>query len=245
MAELTLVEAINDCFHVEFSRDENVLVMGEDVGRRRRRFRCHGGAARQVRPERAASTRRSPRPGSLGTAIGLCMARWRPVCEMQYDAFSYPALDQLITHVGRYRWRAGGKMGFPSRVRMPYGGVSARPSCTTILRRPTTCTPGVKVAIRRLRAPQKACSRRQFAITDPVIIFEPQAPLPVLAMRGESARGLDRRPSHSGRRARFVRERTGTLVAYGCMVPLRGAGRGCVRRRASAETLDIRSLKPL
>src|SRR4029453_2579770 len=50
------------------------------------------------------------------------MAGLRPVCELQYDAFSYPALDQLITHVGRYRWRTGGKMGFPLTVRMPYGG---------------------------------------------------------------------------------------------------------------------------
>src|SRR4051812_50008953 len=50
------------------------------------------------------------------------MAGWRPVCEMQYDAFSYPCLDQLINHVGRYRWRTGGKMEFPLVVRMPYGG---------------------------------------------------------------------------------------------------------------------------
>src|SRR2546428_7148036 len=50
------------------------------------------------------------------------MAGWRPVCVMQYDAFSYPCLDQLITHVGRYRWRTGGKMQFPLVVRLPYGG---------------------------------------------------------------------------------------------------------------------------
>ena len=55
----------------------------------------------------------------LGSAVGLCMAGWRPVCEMQYDAFSYPALDQLINHVGRYRWRTRGGMSFPLTIRMP------------------------------------------------------------------------------------------------------------------------------
>ena len=63
----------------------------------------------------AASTRRSSEAGILGAAVGLCMAGWRPVVEMQYDAFSYPCLDQLITHVGRYRWRTGGADGLPAR----------------------------------------------------------------------------------------------------------------------------------
>src|SRR4026208_1430536 len=58
--------------------------------------------------------------GILGAAVGLCMAGWRPVAEMQYDAFSYPCLDQLITHVGRYRWRTGGREGLPLRARVAH-----------------------------------------------------------------------------------------------------------------------------
>src|SRR2546423_4269568 len=84
----------------------------------------------------------------LGAAVGLCMAGFRPVCEMQYDAFSYPCLDQLITHVGRYRWRTGGKMAFPPVVRMPYGGGGKAPQLHDDS--PQTYyvhTPGGKVAI--------------------------------------------------------------------------------------------------
>ena len=68
------------------------------------------------------------------------MAGWRPVCEMQYESFSYPCLDQLITHVGRYRWRTGGAMEFPLTIRMPTGGGVRRQSSTRTRRRPTTST---------------------------------------------------------------------------------------------------------
>ena len=121
MSELTLVEAINDCFHVELARDENVMVMGEDVGRAGGVFRATAGLRDKFGPDRCVDTPLAE-AGIMGTAVGLCMAGFRPVCEMQYDAFSYPSLDQLITHVGRYRWRTGGKMEFPLTVRMPYGG---------------------------------------------------------------------------------------------------------------------------
>ncbi len=98
MAELTLVEAINDCFHVELERDESVMVMGEDVGRAGGVFRATAGLRDRFGPDRCVDTPLAE-AGIMGTAVGLCMAGWRPVCEMQYDAFSYPALDQLITPV--------------------------------------------------------------------------------------------------------------------------------------------------
>src|SRR5439155_1261732 len=84
------------------------------------RYEAYLRRAGVLNDELAESTRAEA--GILGTAVGLCMAGWRPVCEMQYDAFSYPCLDQLITHVGRYRWRTQGGMEFPLVVRMPYGG---------------------------------------------------------------------------------------------------------------------------
>ena len=121
MAELTLVEAVNDAFHVELERDPDVMVMGEDVGRAGGVFRATAGLRDRFGPDRCVDTPLAE-AGILGAAVGLCMAGWRPVCEMQYDAFSYPCLDQLITHVGRYRWRTGGTMEFPLVVRMPYGG---------------------------------------------------------------------------------------------------------------------------
>ncbi len=89
MAELSIVEAINDAFHVELERDETVMVMGEDVGRAGGVFRATAGLRDKFGPDRCFDTPLAE-AGILGTAVGLCMAGWRPVCEMQYDAFSYP-----------------------------------------------------------------------------------------------------------------------------------------------------------
>ena len=92
------------------------------------------------------------------------MAGWRPVCEMQYDAFSYPCLDQLITHVGRYRWRTGGAMEFPVTIRMPYGGGVRAPELHDDSPEAYYVhTPGVKVAIRRRLRTRRACSPRRSA----------------------------------------------------------------------------------
>ena len=111
-----MIEAINDCFHTELARDDSVLVMGEDVGRSGGVFRATAGLQERFGVDRCVDTPLAE-AGMLGAAVGLCMAGWRPICEMQYDAFAYPCLDQLITHVGRYHWRTGGGMEFPP----PYG----------------------------------------------------------------------------------------------------------------------------
>src|SRR4249919_1502518 len=93
VAELTLVEAINDAFHVELGRDPNVMVMGEDVGRAGGVFRATAGLRDRFGSDRCVDMPLAE-AGILGSAVCLCMAGWRPVCEMQYDAFSYPCLDQ-------------------------------------------------------------------------------------------------------------------------------------------------------
>src|SRR5205823_11115992 len=117
VAELTLVEAVNDALHTELERDDDVMVLGEDVGRAGGVFRATAGLRERFGPDRCVDTPLAE-AGLLGGAVGLCMAGWRPVVEMQYDAFSYPCLDQLITHVGRYHWRTGGAMQFPPTIRM-------------------------------------------------------------------------------------------------------------------------------
>src|SRR6266481_3616223 len=142
-----MIEAINDAFHTELARDDSVLVMGEDVGRSGGVFRATAGLRDRFGPDRCVDTPLAE-AGILGTAVGLCMAGWRPVCEMQYDAFSYPCLDQLINHVGRYRWRTRGGMEFPLVVRMPYGGGVRAPELHDDSPEAYYVhTPGVKVAI--------------------------------------------------------------------------------------------------
>ncbi len=89
MSERLLVEAVNEALHVEMERDASVLVIGEDVGRLGGVFRATAGLQERFGADRCVDTPLAE-AGILGTAIGLCMAGWRPVCEMQYDAFSYP-----------------------------------------------------------------------------------------------------------------------------------------------------------
>jgi pyruvate dehydrogenase E1 component beta subunit len=239
--ELTLVEAVNDCLHHELERDDSVLVMGEDVGRAGGVFRATAGLRDRFGPDRCVDTPLAE-AGILGTAVGLCMAGWRPVVEMQYDAFSYPCLDQLITHVGRYRWRTRGGMEFPITIRMPYGGGVRAPELHDDS--PETYyvhTPGIKVAIPSTAADAKGLLAAAIRDPDPVVIFEPK--LHYRTLRGEVPEGDHVVPLGE---ARTVREGDDvTLVAYGSMVPLCEAAIDALDGEASVELLDIRSLKPL
>jgi pyruvate/2-oxoglutarate/acetoin dehydrogenase E1 component len=241
LADLLMVEAINDAFHVELDRDDSVMVLGEDVGRAGGVFRATAGLRERFGADRCVDTPLAE-AGILGTAVGLCMAGWRPVTEMQYDAFSYPCLDQLITHVGRYRWRTGGGMEFPLVVRMPYGGGVRAPELHDDS--PETYyvhTPGVKVAIPSTPADAKGLLAAAIRDPDPVVIFEPK-----LIYRSERAEVPDGDYVVPLGKARLAREGTDlTLVAYGAMVPLCERAAEELGDEASVEVLDLRSLKPL
>jgi pyruvate/2-oxoglutarate/acetoin dehydrogenase E1 component len=241
VAELTLVEAVNDAFHVELERDPNVLVMGEDVGRAGGVFRATAGLRDRFGHERCVDTPLAE-AGILGSAVGLCMAGWRPVCEMQYDAFSYPCLDQLITHVGRYRWRTGGAMAFPLVVRMPYGGGVRAPELHDDSPEAYYVhTPGVKVAIPSTPADAKGLLAAAIRDPDPVVVLEPK--LHYRTMRGEVPEGEHVVPLGEARVAREGDDLT--FVAYGAMVPVAEAAADALADEASVEVLDIRTLKPL
>jgi pyruvate dehydrogenase E1 component beta subunit len=241
VAERFLVEAVNDALHVELERDPSVLVMGEDVGRLGGVFRATAGLQERFGADRCVDTPLAE-AGILGTAVGLCMAGWRPVCEMQYDAFSYPALDQLINHVGRYRWRTRGKMSFPLVIRMPYGGGVRAPELHDDS--PETYyvhTPGVKVAIPSTPADAKGLIAAAIRDPDPVVVFEPK--LIYRTARGEAPGGEHVVPLG---KARLAREGSDvTLVAYGAMVPLAERAADALAGEAACEVLDLRTLKPL
>jgi pyruvate/2-oxoglutarate/acetoin dehydrogenase E1 component len=241
MAELFMVEAINDAFHVELERDDSVMVLGEDVGRAGGVFRATAGLRERFGENRCVDTPLAE-AGILGSAVGLCMAGWRPVCEMQYDAFSYPCLDQLITHVGRYRWRTGGKMEFPLVVRMPYGGGVRAPELHDDS--PETYyvhTPGVKVAIPSTAADAKGLLAAAIRDPDPVVVLEPK--LIYRAEKQEVPEGDHVVPLGQ---ARLARDGTDvTFVAYGAMVPVCERAADELQGEASVEVLDLRSLRPL
>src|SRR5437660_5439280 len=240
LAELLMVEAINDAFHVELARDDDVLVMGEDVGRAGGVFRATAGLRDKFGPDRCVDTPLAE-AGIMGTAVGLCMAGFRPVCEMQYDAFSYPSLDQLITHVGRYRWRTRGKMSFPLVVRMPYGGGVRAPELHDDSPEAYYVhTPGVKVAIPSNPSDAKGLLASAIRDPDPVIVLEPK--LHYRTLKGDVPEGEHVVPLGKARLAREGNDVT--LVAYGSMVPLCETAADALDG-VSVELLDIRSLKPL
>lgn len=237
--DLFLVEAVNEALHEEMARDASVLVMGQDVGRVGGVFRATAGLRDRFGAERCVDTPLAE-AGILGTAIGLCMAGWRPVCEMQYDAFSYPCLDQLITHVGRYRWRTRGAMSFPLVIRMPYGGGVRAPELHDDS--PETYyvhTPGVKVVVPATPADAKGLLASAIRDPDPVVVLEPK--LIYRSAREAVPEGHHVVPLGQARRAREGSDLT--IVAYGAMVPL--AERAADEIDASVEVLDVRSLKPL
>ena len=241
MAELLLVEAVNDALHVEMERDASVMVMGEDVGKLGGVFRATAGLQERFGVDRCVDTPLAE-AGILGTAVGLCMAGWRPVVEMQYDAFSYPALDQLINHVGRYRWRTRGAVGMPLTIRMPYGGGVRAPELHDDS--PETYyvhTPGVKVAIPSTPADAKGLLAAAIRDPDPVVVLEPK-----LHYRTEKKDVPDGEHLVPLGKARIAREGTdATLVAYGAMVVVAERAAEELAEEASIEVLDLRTLKPL
>jgi pyruvate/2-oxoglutarate/acetoin dehydrogenase E1 component len=144
------------------------------------------------------------------------MAGWRPVCEMQYDAFSYPCLDQLINHVGRYRWRTRGGMEFPITVRMPYGGGVRAPELHDDSPEAYYVhTPGVKVAIPSTPADAKGLLAA--AIRDPTLSSFSSRSWCTAPPAARCRRGA-RRPAREDARGREGTDLT--IVAYGAMVPL-------------------------
>jgi pyruvate/2-oxoglutarate/acetoin dehydrogenase E1 component len=159
---------------------------------------------------------------------------------MQYDAFSYPCLDQLITHVGRYRWRTGGRMEFPLTIRMPYGGGVRAPELHDDSPEAYYVhTPGIKVAIPSTPGDAKGLLAAAIRDPDPVVVLEPK--LVYRTARGEVPEGEHVVPLG---RARIAREGSDvTLIAYGAMVPV--CEQAADQVDASCEIVDVRSLRPL
>jgi pyruvate/2-oxoglutarate/acetoin dehydrogenase E1 component len=168
------------------------------------------------------------------------MAGWRPVCEMQYESFSYPCLDQLICHVGRYRWRTNGAMEFPITIRMPTGGgVKAPELHEDSPEAYYVHTPGIKVAIPSTPSDAKGLLAAAIRSPDPVVLMEPK-----VLYRSPREEVPDGEHLFPLGKARVVREGEDvTLIAYGGMVAV--AEQAADELEASAEVVDVRSLKPL
>lgn len=242
MATITLAQALNEALRYCMKKDDRVMVMGEDVGRSGGVFRITDKLQSEFGEERVIDTPLAE-SGIIGTGIGLAMYGFKPVCEMQFDGFTYPAFEQIISHLAKYRSRTMGKINLPVVVRIPYGGgIGAVEHHSESLESYFTHTAGLKVVTPS--TPEDAFWLLVQAIEDPdpVIFLEPkrrywireEVDLPV----------LDGLPKG---KARVVREGTDvTIITYGPSV--RTVEEAAVEAAAdgvSCEVIDLRWLNPL
>jgi 2-oxoisovalerate dehydrogenase E1 component beta subunit len=241
MAELSMVQALNAALRHCLAADDRTLVFGQDVGRLGGVFRVTDGLQREFGERRVFDTPLAE-SGIVGVAVGLAMAGWRPVPEIQFDGFSFPALDQMLTNLAKYRGRSRGAYDMPVTLRLPsYGGIGGPEHHSESPETIYAHTAGLKVVTPS--SAQEAFNLLVAAIRDPdpVIFMEPKS-----RYWAKEEVALEP-PGLPIGRARLVRAGSdATLVAWGPMV------HRCLQVAAAAEedgvslgVVDLRSLVPL
>ena len=242
MATRTLLEAIREALHLELGTDERVILLGEDIGREGGVFRvteglqaCYGRARVMDAPIAEA--------GIVGMAVGMAIAGLRPVPEIQFMGFLYPAFDQIISHVARMRNRSRGRFTCPLVVRVPYGGGIHPPehhseSTEAML----VHTPGLQVVVPATPYDAKGLLISAIRSPDPVIFLEPKRIY--RAVRQDIPEEAYTVPIGE---ARLVREGTDvTVIAWGSMMhTVLQAAESLDASGISPEILDLRTLSPM
>jgi 2-oxoisovalerate dehydrogenase E1 component beta subunit len=241
MSELTLSKAIGAGLRRSLEENDHVLLMGEDIGSLGGVFRVTDGLKNDFGPERVMDTPLAE-AGIVGTAIGMAFRGYRPVVEIQFDGFIYPAFDQIVAQLAKLHARTGGKVRVPLTIRVPYGGgIGAVEHHSESPEAYFAHTAGLRVVT--CSNPQDAYSMIRQAIDsdDPVIFFEPKRRYWV---KGEV--DLDAVPLPLGK-ARVALEGTDvTLVAYGPLVATAlDAAAAAEDDGLSIEVVDLRSLSPI
>ena len=240
--EMNLAQAINDALGLAMADDPSTLVIGEDVGRTGGVFRVTDGLYERFGEERVIDTPVAE-SGIVGTALGMAVAGLRPIVEIQFMGFTYPAYDQIVSHVGRMRNRSRGRFTVPMVIRFPYGGgIGAAEHHSESTEAMYAHTPGVKVVV--VSGPRMAKGLMLAAVEDPdpVIVLEPIRLY--RAIREEVAGGHYTIPIGT---AAVVRPGTDvTLVAYGSMLrEALVAAETLAAAGTSAEVIDLQTVSPL
>ncbi|ALC17623.1 pyruvate/2-oxoglutarate/acetoin dehydrogenase complex, dehydrogenase (E1) component [Desulfuromonas soudanensis] len=242
MPSLNLVEAINLALREELARDPDVLLLGEDVGLEGGVFRVTEGLQQAFGAGRIIDTPLAE-SGIVGVALGLALLGLRPVAEIQFMGFLPPALDQIISHVGRYRHRSRGVYSAPLVIRLPYGGgIHAPEHHSESIEAMLVHTPGIKVVVPS--SPADACGLLKSAIRDPdpVLFLEPKRIY--RAVREEVAEGMEPIPLGRARQVRSGRDLT--VIAWGAMVrEAQKAAETLAAEGVETEIIDLRTLSPL
>jgi pyruvate dehydrogenase E1 component beta subunit len=240
--KLTLAQAVNHGLAQEMERDPNVLVMGEDVGVDGGVFRVTEGLLEKFGPDRVMDTPLAE-SAIIGAAIGLAVAGFRPVCEIQFTGFVYPALNQLFAHVARYRNRSRGRYPLPMVIRMPYGGGIHPPEHHSESYEALFAhTPGLKVVIPSTPSDAKGLITAAIRDDDPVIFMEPKR---IYRAFREDVSSLEYTVPIG--EAKIVSEgKDVTIIAYGAMVRVAlEAQEALSRQNVLAEVIDLRTINPM
>lgn len=241
MPTLSMAQALNAALRDAMADDETVLMFGEDVGTLGGVFRVTDGLAREFGDDRCFDTPLAE-SGIVGFALGMAMNGFKPVVEMQFDAFAYPGFEQLVSHVAKMRNRTRGALSVPMVIRVPYGGgIGGVEHHSDSSEGYYAHTPGLKLVTPATVGDAYSLLREAIDDADPVVFMEPKKlywskddlSLPV---RGDPFGTAAVRRSGAG----------ATLVAYGPMVPLAlEAAEAAVEEGWDLEVIDLRTVVPL
>ena len=244
MTEMTLGKALNAGLARAMRDDDRVLLMGEDIGKLGGVFRITDGLLAEFGAERVMDTPLAE-SGIVGTAVGLAFRGYRPVVEIQFDGFVYPAFDQIVSQVAKMHYRTQGKVPMPITIRIPWaGGIGAAEHHSESPEAYFVHTAGLRVIA--VSNPQDAyqCLRQAIASDDPVVFFEPKR---LYHHKGEVDLDAPLADAPPMGLSRVVREGSdATLISYGAMLTTAlDAASAAEDEGVSLEVIDLRSLSPI
>jgi len=241
--KLTMVQAVTDAMKIMLQEDESVIVLGEDVGKNGGVFRATEGLFDQFGVERVIDTPLAE-SGIIGTSIGLAINGFRPIAEMQFLGFIYPAFNQLMTHATRMRQRTMGRYTVPMVIRAPYGaGVKAPEIHSDSVEALFTQIPGLKVVIPSNAYDAKGLLISSIEDPDPVLFLEPMRSY--RSFRTEVPE--EKYKVELGKASYQKKGNDVTLLTWGAMVPdtMKAVEHFEKQQNATCEVIDLRTLYPL
>jgi 2-oxoisovalerate dehydrogenase E1 component beta subunit len=241
---LTIGKALNTGLRKAMEADPKVVLMGEDIGKLGGVFRITDGLQKDFGEDRVIDTPLAE-AGIVGTAVGLAIRGYRPVCEIQFDGFVYPAYDQIVCQVAKMHYRSQGKVRIPMVIRIPFGGgIGAVEHHSESPEAYFAHTAGLKVV--SCSNPNDAHWMIQQAIAsdDPIVFLEPKRRYWEKGDVDTSSPLADQIPLHDARLLRTGDD--ATIVAYGPMVRVAmDAATAAEEDGRSLEVIDLRSISPL
>jgi 2-oxoisovalerate dehydrogenase E1 component subunit beta len=241
MTMLTMAKALNAGLRRALEADPKVVIAGQDVGKLGGVFRVTEGLQKDFGEHRVIDSPLAE-SGIVGTAVGMALRGYRPVCEIQFDGFVYPAFDQIVSQASRLHYRSRGLLRMPIVIRIPYGGGIGAVEHHSESPEAYFChTAGLKVVTCSNPVDAYWMIQQAVASDDPIIFFEPKRRYHERAEVDESTTPA---PLHS---ARVVRPGTDvTLIAYGPMVKTcLDAAEAASEEGHDLEVIDLRTLSPL